>query len=112
MIEAINECARLPRYMVFVLDKDILEEINVWAPEAAICKAFSSTLNWIMRQVSIITRRRKMEITEWNPGAVFGSDPKVIFTKMLRRAEYYPKGSRLEKLIVSMKQLQNMTSTS
>ena len=98
LINAINERACLPRYIVFILDKDILEEINVWAPEAAMYKALSSTLNWIMRQVSIITRRWKMEITERNPGAVFGSDPKVIFTKMLRRAEYYPKESRLEKL--------------
>ena len=43
-------------------------------------------------------RRRKLDLGEKNPGAVFGSDPKIILTKMLRRPQFYPTGSRMEKI--------------
>ena len=88
---------RLPRYIIVLLDKDLLEDVNVWNPEKAVLKALDETVFWLFRMINLMIRRRKLDISERNPGAVFGADPKVIYVKMLCRAEYYPKNALIGK---------------
>ena len=93
--EVFNTRHQLPQYIIIFLDKDIMEEINVWEPEKAMMKNFNDAIFYIFKKVDLLVRRRKLDITERNPGAIFGADLKIIYTKMMRRAEYYPKSSKL-----------------
>ena len=42
LIEGLNERPQLPRYVVVMLDKDVIDEIDVWEPESAMIKAFNT----------------------------------------------------------------------
>ena len=46
-----NKRPRLPRYILFVLDKDILEDINLFESEAAMIKAFGVTLDYFANRL-------------------------------------------------------------
>ena len=54
-------------------------------------------LTWLTKQAGILTRRKRLQILEKKPGAITNAeDPKIIFTTMIRRAEFYPVGSKME----------------
>ena len=72
-----------------MLDKDLIDEINVWEPEAAVNKAFQVVTQWLAKQINLLIKRKRIYIPDKNPGAVFGEDPRVIFVKMICRVEYY-----------------------
>ena len=99
LIDGLNDRIRLPRFIIVVLDIDLIDKINIWEPEAAMNKNFNDVFTWIAWQFSINIKCRKLEITEKSPGAIFGDDPKVIYVKMLRRYEYYPRSSLLGKYV-------------
>ena len=101
LTEAANKCDRLPRYVVITIDIDLIEAINVWEPEKVAIQAFNETSTWLVKHVNMVIRRRKVNITDKNPGAIFGADPKIIFLKAMRRASFYPKGSQLERLCMA-----------
>ena len=98
LVEGLNSRPRLARYIVLMLDKDLIDEANVFHPEAAVIKTFDETLTELVRQVNLVIRRRREDLSLKNPGAVFGEDPKVIHVKMIRRAEFYSINCRLGKI--------------
>lgn len=98
LLEAINKRPRLPRYVILLLDKDVIDEVNIWEPEAAVSKNFNSIIMWLCRQVNILIKCKRLEISSICPVAVFGEDPRIIFIKVLRRTEFYPLGCRLGKI--------------
>ena len=84
-----------------VADLDIMIDMNTWEPEKAMIKGFNEMNHWLVRNFNLEVKRRKIDITDKNPGAIFGDDPKIIFVKALRRATYFPKGTLLEKVCVA-----------
>ena len=75
-----------------------MDEIDIWEPEVAMVKAFNEVLEYIAHQINIQIKRKRLALSEKNPGAVFGNDPRIIFLKMIRRAEYYSIHSRLGRM--------------
>ena len=98
LVAGLNEKPRLPRYIVVVLDMNLLDQINIWEPEAAVIKACNILACWLAKKINILIKRKRLSISEKNPGAVFGEDPRVIYVKMLRRAEFYPLSCHLGKV--------------
>ena len=98
LVEGLNSRPRLPRYVVVVLDKDIIDEVNVFKPEAAVEKVFWEVTDWLACRIKVLFKRKRLDLSNRNPGAVFGDDPRVIFVKMLRRAEFYPASCKLGKI--------------
>ena len=89
LLDALSEAPRLPRFIIVALDKDLVEEAAVWNPDAAVIKTFNEITSWLARQLSIYTKRKRLEVAEQTSGAIFGDDPKIIFVKMLRRYDFY-----------------------
>ena len=96
--EGLNARDRLPRFLVIMLDKDVMDEIDIFEPEKAMLKNFHVVIQWLCRQVNILIKRKRLAISAKNPGAVFGDDPRVILVKMIRRAEFYSSNCRLGKM--------------
>ena len=94
LIEALNDRERLPRYIIFILDKEIIEDVNIFNFRAS--KAINTNVNWLIRQANMMVRRKRLQILEKKPGAVYSGDPKIIFTTMMKRATLYQRGSKME----------------
>ena len=100
VIEAINRRPRLPRFLVITPDKDTLNDIDVY--EDNVKKIIRDNVFWLIRQVDLILRRRKIELMDKKPGTIFSGDPKVILIRMIRRPEFKKglKPTRLEEVCI------------
>ena len=98
LVEGLNQRPWLPRFVIVILDKDLIDEAGVFTLEDEVLETFTEMVNWLARQINIKIKRKHLNISHKNPGAVFGEDPRVIFVKMLRRAEFYPASCRLGKI--------------
>ena len=94
LIDAFDSKKRLPKTMIVIMDKDILKGEDLQDREAH--AVLNKTVNWLVKEFDIQTKRRQDTITEARPGAVFADDPTIIFIRMLRRVEHQPLGSRLD----------------
>ena len=83
LINALNEKINLPHFLVVVMDADILADLNVF--DKNIHKDIRKIITWITKQINIQIRQRRLELMARRPGAVYGSDPTVIFVRMIRR---------------------------
>ena len=94
-VKGLNDRECIPKHVVFVLDNEIIEDINIFNYGAA--KAITANLTWIMKQANILVHRKRLQILAKKPGALSNkSDPNIIFTRMLKRADFYPIGSKME----------------
>ena len=80
---ALNQVHGLPHFLVIMPDKDILSAMNVFDED--IEPVLREYVNWMVRQISILVRRKKAELLDKKPGAIYAGDPVIIFTRMIRR---------------------------
>ena len=93
LMEAVNTRPRLPRFLVVILNTDLMAEFDL-SGETKLAKDFSKVLHYLAKQINIFLRHKRLLISEKKPGAVFGDHPVVIFVKVLRRVIYYPLAAR------------------
>ena len=96
-IKALNLQVRLPRFLVLAPDKDIVDDIDQFDEETP--DLIRANLNWLIRQINMVVTRRKTELADKKPGAIYSSDPKVIYIKMTRCPMQFKDGSRMDKII-------------
>ena len=72
-IEGLNDRQRLPRFIIVIIDKDIIEDVNMFGPNGE--TALREATIWVTRQIEMAVKRRRLEIIEKCPGAISGSDP-------------------------------------
>ena len=92
-IEALNDRERLPRYMVIVIDKDLMDDLSDLQNNPV--RDLVALINWIGRQLDIMIHRKRLQISEKRPGAVNQNDPTVILVTMVRRALSFQEQSRM-----------------
>ena len=87
LTEAVNaDKALLPRYLIVVLDKDLLGDMDYDSLDSdLVSKMIPDLVRWLVCQVHLIVHRKRMDLLEKRPGAVSGSPTELIFVKMLRR---------------------------
>ena len=77
LLEGLNSRDHLPRFIVVVLDKDIIEETNVYEPDSAVIKAYNTAIFHLAKQINLWIKRKRIYISGKNPGAVFREDVEV-----------------------------------
>ena len=75
LIEAIKERRRLPKYLVVIIDLDMLRDVDVFDQSAA--QIINELVRWLVRQVDMILRCKKMDFLEKKPGASQVSHPRL-----------------------------------
>ena len=94
-MEALNSANKLPRIMVIVLDKEVIEDVNLF--DYGVQKEITEVVNKLTRQVDINVRRKRLQLSEKRPGAITSDDePILIYTTMMRRARNFKIGSKME----------------
>ena len=96
-IEALNSRERLPRFLIVIIDKDIIDDVNVF--EFGATKEIAENVHWLVRQITMFTRRRKAEIAEMKPGAVYETDPKIILVNMIKQVHSFSRSSHMESIV-------------
>ena len=97
VISGLNNRPQLPRFLIIMLDKDLLKDINIHENEEweDIAK---ENLKWLTGQIDMHIRCKRLELLDKRPGAVYASDPKIIYVKMLRRPDTFTQESQLDVL--------------
>ena len=90
LIDAINKKDKLPKYLIIILDCDLLYDLDVF--QHGVTATIQELICWFVCQVDMIVRRKKMELLEKKPGTLSGGGlPKLIFVRMLRRVgKFHP----------------------
>ena len=98
---AVNERKRLLRFLVILLDKDIISAFNVF--EDDIVTSICDAVNWFVCQISVIIRRKRFDLITAKPGSIYRAYPAIVFIRMIRRVDLlFHRGSKLD-LIYSMR---------
>ena len=63
----------------------------------------AQNLDWLIRQIEVAIKRRQMELTDIKPGAVYGSDPKIVLVEMIRRPLVFPSNSVMYQVLALRK---------
>ena len=83
IIQGINEADHLPRYIIIMLDKDLIEFIQFGGFS---CKVgFEHTIEWLSRMIENAINTRKEDLKLVKVGALEPGEPCIIWVKMLIR---------------------------
>ena len=83
MIEALNERPKLPKYLIMILDADLIKITKCYKTSPSY--VLGSAIHQILKKLEKAIERRKCELLEKKPGALQDNFPKVVWIRMLRR---------------------------
>ena len=62
-------------------------------------RAIKENLKWLCKQIDIFVKRKRLEITNMKPGAVYSTDPKIVLVCMLKRPLVFPRNCSMERAL-------------
>ena len=84
LLEALNDRARLPKYIIMIPDKDLIVESKSYGFGASYI--LGSAIYFIIRQTEMLLSRRRIDLTDKNPGALINDKYlQIIWIHMLKR---------------------------
>ena len=84
IIGQLNKKDKLPRYIVMLFDKDIIEDIDF--DEFGVGQFFYDQLNWFANSVETALDLRKEDLKYKNPGSLWSNaEPRLIYVEMITR---------------------------
>ena len=87
--------ATLPKYLVVILDHDIIRDIDdVFTTEAP--HAIATLTDWTVRQINLIIHRKWVDLLDKKPGSLSGLSTSIVFIRMLKLIGSFQPGSRLQ----------------
>ena len=96
LIEALNtKDVRLLRYLVVVLDKDIINEIYNFDDDSQ--KIISNITFWLSKQISVILKRKHVDLLDKKPGSA-NYHTTVIYVRMLCQIGSFFEQSRISRI--------------
>ena len=86
LIDKLNEHSHLPRYIVILIDKDLI--LNAQVFDFGVCDTFEHTTRWLLNNIVCVIEQRKIDLHNKRPGSVVaGSEPRFIWVKAVVRPE-------------------------
>ena len=97
LTEGLNANQILPKFIIVIIDKDIIEDLNIFDYGAH--KGLALHIDWITKNIDIKVHRKRLQLLEKRPGSVLDeNEPTIIYVTMIHRIEHYHKGSALAKI--------------
>ena len=98
LITELNEKNQtLPKYLVVVMDKDILEDFDKIC-ENSINNDIAEIVNWFVHQIQMVIRRKRIDLLEKKPGSLTNLSTSIIFVRMIRHIGSFQPNSRMQKI--------------
>ena len=76
-VEVLNELENLPKYVVFLPDKDLITSMVVNRFDTGF--VMGASLHYLIRQVDMFLNRRRMDLMDKKLGTLIDGYPKVIW---------------------------------
>ena len=77
----------LPKYLVMIVDRDIITDANVF--DYGMTETLTDALKWLLININYVIETRKEDLYGKCPGAVTQSkEPRIIWVTMLKRPDY------------------------
>ena len=83
-IEAFNNRMKLPKYVIWIPDVDILHQIDASRNDGIFIQ---QCIDWLLCNIENLTSRREFQLFDTRPGALLAGSPKFIWVKVLKRKE-------------------------
>ena len=83
LIDTLDKKHCLPRFLIIVPDKDILNDCKVYSQD--ILRTVRTVVQWFVKQTTILLRHKREDILAKKPGALYSGDPTVIYVRMICR---------------------------
>ena len=85
LTEALNKYEHLPKYILVVMDKDIVSDVQRLHFDCGLYNSFEDNINWLLKNIAkaILVRRDNLKLKRL--GAVPKELPIVCWVKMLAR---------------------------
>ena len=78
LVEVMNEHKRLPRFILVIPDKDLLQAIKRSASKFNPGVVMGAAVHYLIRQFDMLVERKKIDIFYKKPGALHKADPIFI----------------------------------
>ena len=101
IVTGLNTRQRLPHLIVIMIDKDIIEDVGIFDHLAE--DIIAKNIGWLFKQIEIMIRCRRMELSDKKPGVVYSNDPRVVLVDMIPRPHVFPQNSIMQG-VMSMQQ--------
>ena len=97
LIEGINrkDIHHLPKLLIVVIDKDLINDLDLH--DENIVNTIQNLTQWLVRQIDMTIRWKRMDLLEKRPGAARHST-KIIFVRMLRCIGSFHPNSKMSKI--------------
>ena len=83
IIEGLNEYERLPRYIIIILDTDLIASVDT---EFGVKISLTRLMKYLINQINWAMEVRRENIRNIKPGGIASSaEPRVIFTSVVQR---------------------------
>ena len=82
-IEAFNEHHRLPKYIIFIPDKDVLANIKDY--EFSMAHIIGAVIHHIIKQIDLMIARQRHDLSLKKSGGILPESPKIVWVRMLCR---------------------------
>ena len=86
LTEALNQNIYLPKYIIIIPEKDIVE--SAFKSDSCSNREIEDQANWLIGQVSKLLMARREDLKSKKPGSVTADLTRVIWVNMLARPEY------------------------
>ena len=93
LTEAINKEQSLPKYLLVILDQDIIFDVDVFSSNSGFL--VSEMTRWFIQQVDTIIRRKSVDLLKKKLGSLSGYCTTIIFVRMLQRIGHFDERSRM-----------------
>ena len=86
MVEGFNRREHLPKYILMILDKNIVEAATAqFQTDFGIKNVLNRWLDWCAKMLDRLIETRKQDLFAKRPGSVVGNETKIIWLKMIDR---------------------------
>ena len=97
LIDGLNQRHKLPCFLIVIINTDIIADFNIF--KSNIIKSVQQTTEWLVKQINIQVRRKRLELIALKPGTIYRNDPSIIFVRMIQHANLnLHRGSYLDEL--------------
>ena len=84
LVEALNNHIYLPKYVIIIPDKDILESITKYIWSFGVTDYIEEHLTWLLTNISKCLLARRDDLKFKNPGSITADLTRVIWVPMLK----------------------------
>ena len=86
LTDAINQKKRLPKYLIVILDKDLILDINLDDNDAEML--LQEEVRWTVRQTDMTLRRKKVNFLQKKPGSMTNLETSHLCQNVMQSRQF------------------------